>query len=401
MLHQLKITFYLYTYRTNSRGEAPVFCKIVFRTNRKQFSTGVFTNPDKWDRESQRVKGSDDLAHLVNRKLQEIYSQFIRIEKQLYDEGMEVSLNTIYGRYKGKIIERTLCGVFEERLSKMEALAGSEYTEATIQKFREVYAHAKQFLIDEHKQDDIILKHLNYGFIKQYEEYLLAKKLKPITINKIIQRLRQMITFAVRCGYIDRDPFVEYKPLKEKKQLVFLTEEELTKLEKYRFRQFRLEQVKDLYLFSVYTGLAYNEAYSLQAKHITKGFDGRNWITITRRKTDKDVAIPLLPQAEAILKRFGLAEKDYEGYLLPRISNQKINSYLKEIAEIVGIDKKMTHHTARKTFASTILLYNDVPIEVVSMLLGHSDISVTQRSYAQVVNRNVSNHMNRLEEKLK
>ncbi len=341
-----------------------------------------------------------DNALLLNRKLQEIYTQFIRIEKQLYDEGEQITLQSIYNRYRGKSTEHTLCSVFEERIAKMKALIGVEYTEATFQKFNEVYAHVKRFLPTFNQQHDIPLKHLNYHFIKSYEEYLLCRKLKPITINKIIQRLRQMVLYSIRCGYIIKDPFAEYYPLKEKKQIVFLSREELDKLEKYHFVQERLEQAKNIYLFSVYTGLAYHEAQTLQSKHIVRGFDGRNWIQLTRKKTDKDVSIPMLPQAENLLGVLCSPFQDGE-YLLPRISNQKINSFLKEIASIVGIDKKLTHHTARKTFASTILLYNDVPMEVVSVLLGHSDIKVTQRSYAQVVNKNISNHMNKLAEKLK
>lgn len=400
MLQQLKITFYLYAYRTNSRGEAPVFCKIAMGENRKQFSTSVFVSSSIWDKDSQRVRGVDEEALLINRKLQEVYTQLIRIEKQLYDEGERISLETIYNRYRGKETEQTICSVFEDRIAHMKGLVGDEggYSHSTLQKFMEVYAHARTYIQKHYNRQDIPLKQLNYAFIKGFEEYLLGRKLKPITINKIIQRVRQMVLYGVKCGYIVKDPFVDYKPLKEKKQLVFLTDEELKRLEEHSFAQERLEEVKHLYLFSVYTGLAYNEAHSLQSKHIVKGFDGRNWIHITRKKTDREVSIPLLPQAEAILERFKGSDDEY---LLPRITNQKVNSYLREISEIVGISKKLTHHTARKTFASTILLYNDVPIEIVSALLGHSDISVTQRSYAQVINKNISNHMDKLQKKLK
>ena len=399
MIQQLKITFYLYLYKVNPKGEAPIYCKVFIGEKKQQFSTSIYINPLAWNKDSQRVKGVNDEALLINRKLQEIYSQLVRIEKQLYDEGESINLDTIYCRYKGKVTEHTLCSVFKERIAKMETLVGTEYTQATFQKFNEVYAHIQAFLSSK-EMSDIPLKQLNYHFIKNYEEYLLCRKLKPITINKIIQRLRQMVLYGVRCGYILKDPFLEYNPLKEKKQLVFLSKEELEKLERHHFAQERLEQVKNIYLFSVYTGLAYHESQELQSKHIVKGFDKRNWINLIRKKTDKEISIPLLPQAEAVLAYFSTFNQE-RAYLLPRISNQKINSFLKEIADIVGIDKKLTHHTARKTFASTILLYNDVPIEVVSMLLGHSDIKVTQRSYAQVVNKNISNHMSKLAEKLK
>lgn len=399
MVSKLKITFFHYLYKRNSRGEAPIYCRIVLASKKQQFSTGLNLTPELWDVESQRAKGYSIEIQLLNRQLQEIYSELIRIEKQLYDEGCTISIEEIYARYRNKSTEHTLFEIYKERLRKMEALVGKEYTPATLKKFKEVYAHVQEYVAERFGVKDIPLKQLGYTFIKQYEEFLLERGLKPITINKIIQRLRQMITYALRCNYIQRDPFVDYKPLKERKQLVFLTQDELDKLEGYHFSQERLEQVKNIYLFSVYTGLAYNEAVNLRHDHIFRGFDGRNWITLTRQKTDREFSVPLLPQAEKLIGILAESRVN-DGYVLPRISNQKINSYLKEIAEIVGIHKKLTHHTARKTFASTVLLYHDVPIEVVSMLLGHSDIAVTQKSYAQVVNRNISNHMNLLEKRL-
>lgn len=399
MVSKLKITFFHYLYKQNSRGEAPIYCRIVLASKKQQFSTGLNLTSGLWDVESQRAKGYSIEIQVLNRQLQEIYSELIRIEKQLYDEGCTISIEEIYARYRNKSTEHTLFEIYKERLRKMEALVGKEYTPATLKKFKEVYAHVQEYVAERFGVKDIPLKQLGYAFIKQYEEYLLERGLKPITINKIIQRLRQMITYALRCNYIQRDPFVDYKPLKERKQLIFLTQEELDKLEGYHFSQECLEQVKNIYLFSVYTGLAYNEAVNLLHDHISRGFDGRNWITLTRQKTDREFSIPLLPQAEKLIGILAESKED-DGYVLPRISNQKINSYLKEIAEIVGIHKKLTHHTARKTFASTVLLYHDVPIEVVSMLLGHSDIAITQKSYAQVVNRNISNHMNLLEKRL-
>ena len=399
MVSKLKITFFHYLYKRNSRGEAPIFCRIVLASKKQQFSTGLNLTPELWDVESQRAKGYSIEIQLLNRQLQEIYSELIRIEKQLYDEGSTISIEEIYARYRHKSTEHTLFEIYKERLRKMEALVGKEYTPATLKKFKEVYAHVQEYVAERFGVKDIPLKQLGYAFIKQYEEFLLERGLKPITINKIIQRLRQMITYALRCNYIQRDPFVDYKPLKERKQLVFLTQDELDKLEGYHFSQERLEQVKNIYLFSVYTGLAYNEAVNLRHDHIFRGFDGRNWITLIRQKTDREFSVPLLPQAEKLIGILAKSRAN-DGYVLPRISNQKINSYLKEIAEIVGIHKKLTHHTARKTFASTVLLYHDVPIEVVSMLLGHSDIAVTQKSYAQVVNRNISNHMKLLEKRL-
>lgn len=365
MISLIKTSFILLANRCNSRGIAPVFCRLSTGKLRKTFATGIFIPPKQWSKLSQRVLGTTPEEKLINNRLSDLEAQFTRIEKQLYDEGKTISLEAVYARFSGSEEEITLCRIYDEKLAKMELLTGREYTPATIQKFREVYGHLKAYLTESQKRPDIPLKQLDYNFIKRFEDHLLARNLKPITINKIIQRLRQIVGYAVKCGYIQRDPFADYKPLKEKKRLVYLTPEELQKLENYHFSQRRLEQVKNIYLFSVYTGLAYNEASQLQRKHLITGMDGKLWIEMVRQKTGREFAIPLLPQAAELLRI--LAPEEGDGFLLPRISNQKINSYLKEIGEIIGIDKRLTHHTARKTFATTVLLYNDVPIKVTTI----------------------------------
>ena len=401
MIEILRITYYLYEFKRTKQGEVPIYCKLTTDgINRQQFSTRLYIRPEIWDKDAQCVRGTSEDAVLINRRLQDITVELKSIERKLYEADGNVSLDEIYSLYKNKTAnEHTLCGIFRERIKRMESLVGKEYSPSTLQKFREVFAHVERYIQNLYKSTDIPIRRVDYFFVKQFEDTLLSQGLKAITINKIMQRLRQMVVYAFKCNYIQQDPFVEYRPLKERKRLVFLTQEELKLLEDYHFAQQRLEEVKNIYLFSVYTGLAYHEAQALQPKHIVKGFDGRNWINLVRQKTDREIAVPLLPQAEKLIIWFEKFCKVNE-YVQPRISNQKVNSYLREIAEVVGIDKKLTHHTARKTFATTILLYNDVPIEVVSRLLGHSDISVTQRSYAQVLNKNISNHIGRLEKVL-
>jgi integrase/recombinase XerD len=174
-----------------------------------------------------------------------------------------------------------------------------------------------------------------------------------------------------------------------------LTDDELKSLENYDFSQTRLQQVKDLFVFCCYTGLAFKEMSNLKTEHIVKGFDGNVWIKMNREKTSKPLMIPLLPKALDMINKY-----QNEEVLLPVISNQRFNSYLKEIADIVGLKKNLTHHIARKTFASTVLLFNDVPMEIVSELLGHSKISTTQDYYAKIVNKKLSETMKGLSERL-
>ena len=402
MIPKIKILFYLLNSKQTAKGTSTIYCRIVMDNLRKQFSTGIDIPSNEWDKLKQKAKGKSIENKTINLHIDQIKNKLTEAETRLMIEKPDnYSIEDIYLIFKGEYEENTptLLKLFKERLDKMEKLVGSEYTIRTFRKFKEVFKHVKDFLRDSYKISDISFKKLDFKFIQNFQEYLLIqKKHKPITITKIIQRVNQIVLLAVKYKYIQEHPFKGYKPLKEAKQLVFLTEEEVKTLENFQFIQERLERVRDYYLFSVYTGLAYNEAFGLKEEHIIKGFDGQLWIKMIRQKTQREINIPLLPQALKIIQKYHIAE-DQE-YILPTISNQKMNSYLKEVAEIVGIKKNLTHHTARKTFASTILLYNNVPIEIVSKLLGHGNISVTQKSYAQVINKSVSNHMLQLSKKL-
>ena len=402
MIKKLQVAFYSMNSKLTNKGEAPIYCRISIAEDDKLFSTGLYILPKYWDKTKQKAKGKTAESESVNTHLEQLRSKLFNAETKLLIESPDnYTLNDIYLIFKGQYADNspTLLKLFKERLDKMEKLVGSEYTIRTFRKFKEVYQHAQDYIRHNNKVQDIPFKKLDFKFIQDFQEYLLIhKRHKPITVNKIVQRVNQIVLLAVKYKYIAEHPFKGYKPLKEVKQLVFLTEDEVKQLETYEFAQARLERVRDYYMFSVYTGLAYNEAFSLKPEHIVKGFDGQDWIKMIRLKTQREINGPLLPQAKRLMEKYHLS--DEQEYILPTVSNQKMNSYLKEVADIVGIKKHLTHHTARKTFASTILLYNDVPIEIVSKLLGHANISITQKSYAQVINKSVSNHMLKLSTQL-
>jgi len=203
-----------------------------------------------------------------------------------------------------------------------------------------------------------------------------------------------VVKFAIGHDYLDKDPFLMYRAKSFKKEVVFLSVEELKRLEKSTFEIKRLEVIKDCFVFCCYTGLAFKEMISLRQEHIVKGYDGENWIKMKRQKTQKELSIPLLPKAKKILRRY----RSDGDQLLPMTSNARFNGYLKEIADVVGIEKRLTHHVARRTFATTVLLFNDVPMEVVSELLGHTKLATTQQSYGKIVQRKVGDEMARLRE---
>ncbi|MEJ2112712.1 MAG: site-specific integrase, partial [Flavobacteriaceae bacterium] len=262
----------------------------------------------------------------------------------------------------------------------------------TWKKFEHVKNDVKSYIKWQYKTTDFPLKELRLQFLVNFEFYLKTeRKLSQNTINKAIQRFRKPIKEAVAEGYIDYDPFMLYKVKRVKKEITYLTPEELEKFEKLKFYQPKLQLVQDLFVFSCYTGLPYNELMNLERKHIELGFDGNKWIKMTRQKTSKGFSIPLLPKALEILKNYSNHD-----YVFPRISNQKYNSYLKEIGGIVGIEKKLTTHMARRTFATTVLLFNNVPMEVVSELLGHSNMKITQDSYGKIIQKRISLEIERL-----
>lgn len=266
--------------------------------------------------------------------------------------------------------------------------------------------YVKQFLKEKMKTSDLFLSQLNYKFLTDFEYFLLKHQPKDHhkpcgnnTVMKHIERLRKMVNIALKNEWLEKDPFAKFKKTFTKTNRECLTELELKTIEAKEFKIERLRFVKDLFVFSCYTGLAYIDVMQLTPRSITLGIDGETWLFTSRQKTDTNVKIPLLPKALEIIEEY----KDHpkakaDETLFPVISNQKLNSYLKEIADLCGITKNLTFHLARHTFATTVTLTNGVPIETVSKLLGHSSIRTTQ-IYAKVLDRKVSEDMKSLKDK--
>jgi len=397
-IHKLRILLVIALNRIKKNNQAPIYCRITYNKKRKQFSTGIYVAPKSWDRKKQIVEEGEINSKEYNTRLS-LVKQKINQAFLLLQVGSAVfDVEDIYLQYVGRNIKanKTLLEVFELHNSRMKKLIGIEYTKSTHTKFKEARKHVSDFIRFQYNKNDILLESINQNFLSDFDFYLKTEKSqKQITINKSIQRVRKILKLALAKGYLKQDPFILYRPKKYETKVVYLSQMELDKLENHIFKQARLNQVKDMFVFCCYTGLAYQEMSALREEHLIKGFDEGIWIQMMRQKTKSKVSIPLLPPASLILDKYRP-----EGRLLPVISNQKFNSYLKEIADLVEIDKRLTHHIARKTFATTVLLYNDIPIEIVSELLGHSSILITQRHYAKVVQHKVSSQMINLRKKL-
>lgn len=391
----MSVLFYLNKAKTNQKGVCPIYCRITYLKKRKEFSTGQFVNPKHWNSKTQKVSSKYENHTFINGTLSLIKQNANNTYLKLQLQNIEFTVGDITNLYfgKGREREELLVSYYNGYLAKIKKLVGKDIKEPTYKKFEYVKEFLVSFIQFKYKAKDIPLKKIESLFLEDFEYYLKTEKdLGQATINKIIQRLKRPIKEAVAEGYLDKDPFMLHKAKTIKTKVVFLSPEELESFENFTFTQPRLQLVKDLFIFCCYTGLAYNELSRLEMKHIQKGFDGMLWISMQREKTSKDFSIPLLPQAEVILNKY----KANVSIVFPKISNQKYNSYLKEIGAIIGVEKKLTTHIARKTFASTVLLYNDVPMEIVSELLGHSSMKITQDSYGKIVQQKVSSQIKRL-----
>lgn len=393
--NRISILFLLQKNRINSKNKCPIRCRITYNKKRKIFSSGYFINPNYWSSKEQLAKPPNKDNIFLNTQLSLIKQQINQAYLFLQVNEREFDVEDIYLQYKGKSIKskKTFLEVFDQHNSKVKKTVGIDYVNSTYKKFEECKKLVKKFIKFKYNKNDLILQNIKYVFLDDLDYYLKTERNQSqSTINKHIQRVRKIIKLAISEGYIEKDPFILYKPKKVTKELVFLTSEELYLIEKHQLKQKRLSIIKDLFIFCCYTGLAYAEMSTLNSKHIQIGFDGNEWIEIKRKKTKSKISIPILPKAKEILLKYNNE--------FPKISNQKFNSYLKEIADIIGIEKNLTHHIARKTFATTILLFNGVPMEVVSELLGHSKITITQKHYAKVVKKKISDEVLKLNQKL-
>lgn len=396
---KLSILFLLRRNKANIKGLCPVECRITLDKQRKPFSTGIFINPEYWNASKQKAHPPNKGNNQVNTQLslikQEINQAFLFLQVQ----EKEFSVDDIYSQFKGENVklDKSIKQMFHLHISKQEKLIGISTTKVSVAKFYQTQAHVLSFIKKKYNRSDYLLKDMTMAFITEFEFYLKTeKKFMQNTIYKTLQRFRQIVKLSVALDYLPKDPFLLYKGKKPKKEIVFLSKDELRNLEQHQFASERLQQVADMFIFCCYTGLAYTEMATLKEGNIQTGFDDNKWLYVKRQKTKKSYEVPLLSKASDILDKYRTEEN-----LLPVVSNQRFNSYLKEIAEIVGIDKILTHHIARKTFATTILLFNNVPMEIVSELLGHSEIGITQQHYAKIVKEKVSEEMSRLNSKLK
>lgn len=389
-------------HKANAQGKVPVYFRITVDGKPAELSTKHYIDDHNWSSEKRRAKGNSETARTINHTIESLELKVHQQYNELLIKGKLVTALLLKNKILGIEEEKhTLINLFELHTEEIRQRVGVDYAKGTYQTYLTTLRHLKEFVKRNYLTDDITLQELNYKFITDFELYL-----KTVADNaqngmlKHIQRLCKVVTIAVKNDWLDKDPFAKYEARKEKTNRDFLTAEELQLIEQKQFNINRLNTVRDTFLFTCYTGLAYSDIKYLKPDNIGRGIDGEYWLFTNRRKTNVPSNIPLLPQALQIIEKYrNHPQALNHGTILPVFSNQRLNSYLKEIADQCGIAKNITFHMGRHTFATTITLTNNVPIETVSKMLGHTNLKTTQ-IYAKVVEKKVSEDMMKLREKM-
>lgn len=398
----ISVLFFARKSKSNSRGEAPIYMRITINGERYDLGTKRFVTIENWLPEAGRVRGNSEAAKSINSFLDTLRAKAFDHQKQILLIGKQLTMDEFKARWQGVSIERPrmLMEIFEQHNEQMKALVNHEFSPLTLERYTTSKKHTQEFMKWKYKKNDIDIKKLKYEFITDYEFWLKSvRRCDHNTSMKYLSNFKKIVNICIKNGWLDRDPFAGFKMAKREIDRPFLIEEELNRIINKALIIPRLAQVRDIFVFCCYTGLAYADVKKLSRDEITTGIDGEKWIWTSRQKTDSTTRVPLLPPALEILDRY--KDDPYcvnEARLLPVLSNQKTNSYLKEIADVCGITKKMTFHTARHTFATTVTLTNGVPIETVSKMLGHRNLKTTQH-YAKILDKKVSEDMNALRAK--
>lgn len=381
-----------------------IYSRITINGKRIELSSKQVMNLSGWNKRKGMAKPISEEHKKINDYLEQLRSSYVECYRQMVIKKQELNTDNF---------KKVFFGIDDDgyTLSKLMNYHNIDMKESlswgTMKNYYTTQKYLERFLKKTIHISDVALKNINYKFVMDFEYFLKTyqpldhqKKLNNNGTMKHMERFRKMINVALKNEWMDKDPFKAFKPKFIKFERGYLTEEELEQIEVKEFAIDRLQSVQDLFIFSCYTGLAYKDAVNLNKSNIIRGIDNTLWLTTYRAKTGVSVQVPLLPKALEIIAKYAENIKcKADNTLLPKMSNQRLNGYLKEIADVCGIKKNLTFHLARHTFATTVTLSNGVPIESVSKMLGHTKISTTQ-VYAKVVERKLSDDMILLRQKL-
>ncbi len=394
--------FYLKKDQRSPKGEIPIYLRITVDTACCDISIKRKCDPAKWIPQAGRVNPKTDIAKTLNPYLDALQQSVFAAKRKLIEREEVVTAESIKNLMQGKEknIKHMLLEIFKHHNKQMAALVGREYAPGTLVRYQTSFRHTQSFLQSRYKMEDIEIGKLDFEFITEYEFWLKSvRKCDHNSTMKYLSNFNKIVNRCIRNGWIKRDPFLGFSMTKREVKRTALTEHELTVIAGKQFEIERLAVVRDVFIFSCFSGLAYADVKKLKRSEIIIGVDGKQWITSRRQKTDITAKIPLLPIALSIIERYNNhVQCKLDDHVLPVLSNQKMNAYLKEIADVCGITKTLTYHIARHTFATTVTLSNGVPLETVSKMLGHRNLKTTQH-YARILDKKISDDMQGLQNK--
>ena len=392
--HCTMVYFSLRESKQNKKGLSPIEVSITTNGKRIYFSTGKHVPAADWNKEKQAVKGKSEEAQLINGYLIQLRNKIYQKEIELLQKGYLITAELLKEAITDKVEalnEKTLLDVLNEHNTERKAMVGKTVAPATYWVFEYTGRLFKEFIQKKYERKDLYLREINLGFIQGFHAYLLGeKKMGQNSCTKHLKFLKKLLNLAVTNSYISYNPVNAYKVEREPVEIDFLNEEELRKIINFDTPLPRLERAKDMFLFGCFTGLSYIDIKTLTPEHFEKDSTGRIWIKKRRVKTGVLSRIPLLPIAKLILDKYKGGEK-----LLPIQDPADINKYLKDIAILCGINKRICFHTSRHTFASTVTLANNISLEVVSKMLGHTNTRMTAH-YAKLIDKCIGEQMDKL-----
>ncbi|MEB0262672.1 site-specific integrase [Mucilaginibacter sp. 10I4] len=398
----LSILFWLNRQKASKDGLVPIWVRITINGNRDGFSSGKKIHPDAWDEKSAIAGMNCPDYKLINSYVAKTRVELEKHYNQLAAVYKRVTASMVKEAYMPKqVLQKSLMQAFKlhneefaERVSKNKGSSG------TLARYERLKDKVQDFLKKKYKLADMALEDIEMALAVNFFHYMTMENISDNTAMKYVKTLKQIIDRAIDEGWIKHNTISGFKCTYKDPDRETLEMHELVGMYEKEIVVERLSEVRDVYVFCCFTGYAYETVYNLESANIFKGLDGKLWITKDRKKTGVEETVPLLPITLAIIEKY--KNHPYcveENKLLPVNSNVRYNAYIKEVATICGIKKELTTHTARHTFATTVLLENDVPIETVGKLLGHKDLRSTQ-IYAKITKRKISNNMKVLESKI-
>lgn len=393
---KLYVTFYVR--KKDNMEEGTIYCRATVNGKARNFSLNESIPLSKWDAKCNRCIGSRGAAKDGNDKIDAVRSTLKDIEREFITSRKPITLDAIMNTYNCvDEREHTVVSSFEYHNREMEKLVGKKYSAGTLERYKTAFQHVRQFMREIYGVEDMPLVELDMRFADQYKVFLRTRRgCCNNSMKKYFANFHKIIRMAVDYNWLQKDPFASVRISLEKVDKCVLTMDELKTLKYTYFENKSLDRVRDVFLFGCFSGFAYSELFKLTHDNIIVDDKGVKWLEAVRTKTGILEKVLLLHEAERIINKYLndpiCAEK---GKLLPILSNQKYNSYLKIVAAMCNINKEISTHTARHTYATTVALENGVPLETVSKTLGHTNVKMTAH-YAKTTEHKIMKDMKHL-----